>query len=1755
MAYNAEINPQSGKSSSSIVLKLTTESKETRVRVENATHLVNLDEFTLSPHETETERPLSLKIPEQSSDAMITIFVNFEEKDKDGQFELVKIIPLIYSIKDETATTDLFDISPTFVGQQDTCKISVKGEPSDRYVISINDKRFNIIVNPSGLGTFNFKTKDVLVGDSEEIAHKFPMYYYSSSDNYIKKSFTGCYVNVVPNDIKAAAVDPRCETYNPLTFTIPSWCLENPPEVTVNSVSLQIPCNEIPVIHCDYDECGTTCPCEIRQFSIAEDACRIHKSSSTLISNGMVLNSYISVDKSILPGSADYNFQTVFIKDTKTSLEAQIAAAENVTVLPKAADEDITIYVTEEIYNKVLAILDNSRSAIVVFIDEDLQYQKFTVSEAVAPDEYGTPYSLIVDRASSNITISELKPCVYAIFYEYDPIAFEMVAPTVLLPSNIQKLPLVSIEGSEGTVNLTATNVSVSSNSHYKGLEGESFVHIVAEAYYLGKIQLFYYGFSVGPSGYTSTNSDSWSMLTTDGINKNVKTVADQYNNLHIFWESDRTGLSQIYYGVIGPSSVFYSNATISSIIDKKVELNNKAEKPFGYLSQNIIESTGQTLSRISEQGVIDEYTGLTHYPNEGIVSTAWIKNITNNGEVSVDDFEDVSNISVSSSTLSDTAAAFTTLDRDAFFDLSSGLLSQINYQVSFGFNGDISQDISTGSSLLSEDDIDALYETFKAQYVQSFDSDVAKNLPFYTLSDNRFTIGRDDNIYDRFVPLVGSYKNADLQGYTEGQTVASNFEIIASGVDRNLNHYFIAVVPEKVRFKASNLEDLQSYQIRMGKVSGYNPEDTQEYYTGRAALAVVYTTDDYLFGSEVSNTTVRNISKFFVLSETTQIDVLVNYSKTFSEDSNNYLNAVPGVGIDYPRFVCSLSVMVNGGAVFSESFLVDLSDKYRTFDIGLGVTSKGSFQADAFYPYNSSVFEDAFVNFNYSNVTISSPTYQINNDVATIPSSSREQLSLSSYDFYGNEEDEIEKFFNNYSLLFEGDTVGYVPVDDPSTGVVFDIETQAAFSLDDFMQIPITLEGVNSNPSVSLDFINNVHLTWQSNRDKNWNILYSSSLDKNLPFRFDTHITDTESNSLSPDVAADSSGRRMIVWHDDREGNFNIYAARTLQSPVSSDALCEAMAGEQFSPTEITSTLDQDTNSVVSFSQSNTDPSGGNLNLHFRVTFYSDASRERVIYSAFSLTENRRWYVKGDSYGSLNNNGLTLAFDETVEVFYVPDIYPQQLFGQQSIISEGESPLLSGVKYYIDIESIDMDTSELNLISSEEFEFNTSDVETNFWRENLDSNNWICSAQGQDDLLAMNSGDQSTFPSIDSNLFNSFYIACQSLRDSSTTIARSIWDANNDVLYGSGQGFWETDSPFQGLHPQVITDQGQSYYINSTDDTEFYYNNCPLPMTPCGVEPDPSSASFGSGFETRCEPGTLTEISNEFVMRVYEQDVTGSLVINRDDVVSVIEKTNINVDISGIYGAYAVRFRNQGGGWSNWVDVNDSIFIENGRFVAPWSVPRVNGLRHLCCQVLTVYGITDVKCIDVFVNMATVDYVVEYFYDEDMTDDVSERGGFALLATKGEETVNIYAKVIFNEAQTYSSLKFDIINQGISGIFDYPLTPKGEESPYFNYLGKFAIRKEDGVYDKDGIGFLKVKFPGEDTTDECFNDKRDLYNQMLISSELDFIEAQSQTPEEAFREEATRTVSKVLDINGFKQYYDSDDPNFLFGDAGFYRN
>jgi hypothetical protein len=280
--------------------------------------------------------------------------------------------------------------------------------------------------------------------------------------------------------------------------------------------------------------------------------------------------------------------------------------------------------------------------------------------------------------------------------------------------------------------------------------------------------------------------------------------------------------------------------------------------------------------------------------------------------------------------------------------------------------------------------------------------------------------------------------------------------------------------------------------------------------------------------------------------------------------------------------------------------------------------------------------------------------------------------MYLSMYDYYNNEEDSAEFFFDNYNRLFDGE-VTFISNTDPSIGFMydeygvlidisdpsgshfnFDIDTQDPFTFDNFMQVPITLEGVNASPSISLEFSNQIHLVWESNRDKNWNIFYSSSSsDKNIPFRFETQITDTESNSLSPDVSANIEGKRMIVWHDDRSGSFKIYAARALAGADSPREECQNNGILQYVTDEVSQFVTFEFDFI-----DNCSLIGGNV--HFLIQFYADSSLSQIVSSVSSKQDQVGWRVNGAPFPA---GGVDAS--SVVHVSYRPDARANNICGQ----------------------------------------------------------------------------------------------------------------------------------------------------------------------------------------------------------------------------------------------------------------------------------------------------------------------------------------------------------------------------------------------------------------------------------------------------------------------------------------------------------
>jgi len=248
---------------------------------------------------------------------------------------------------------------------------------------------------------------------------------------------------------------------------------------------------------------------------------------------------------------------------------------------------------------------------------------------------------------------------------------------------------------------------------------------------------------------------------------------------------------------------------------------------------------------------------------------------------------------------------------------------------------------------------------------------------------------------------------------------------------------------------------------------------------------------------------------------------------------------------------------------------------------------------------------------------------------------------------------------------------------------------------------------------------------------------------------------------------------------------------------------------------------------------------------------------------------------------------------------------------------------------------------------------------------------------------------------------------------------------------------------------------------------------------------------------------------------------------------------------------------------------------ISNSRIIVPWNIDRINGIRRVCFQLLTLYGISSSFCIDIFMNMDIIEYIFEFYKDSDFNNPVPVYNGLQLLSQVRDEdgnivgnntdgTTTIYFKVIFSEdvLKTKNNIYYYGNNQYSDGDFTFNLVQQGIENIWGEALeridnktfkGEFKIYEHDGVFNKDGKSFIQVIFPDSIGSSICISDNSDPYNLMVNAN--DAAKFKDLDPEEAYKQYRKDQVLKALDINSFKQYYDKDDTNFRFGNPRIFRN
>jgi hypothetical protein len=1294
------LHPQSGSRQDSTSLSFTIDGIEVedyRLRVENETYGTELFVRDYLQAGGRCSGKFNLDLPPYSSDSVLSIFFVLEAPSEEG-WETFDILPAVYLLTEKPVPLQgALQISPLFTSPSEVCSIKLTGKPLSKTVFSINDRRIAVHTNGEGEGSIHFKTSDVMTSSPIKAVVRYPVYYYDEADNFAARKFSGSYLHILPSTIAThATIDPRCDPTDPaylapgVTWTAPSECGSQPVSPTNGSVGPSAPPICLPN-SCKEDDLTL------------RNLCAIHSHSMTLLNNGMVAHAYASVDSSITDRDDSlFNINQIKVKFAESSVDSRVIATQNVAIAPKAAGENFQIYVDEALFNR-LADVDASSSNDVkaMFYNESMGYQCVAIT-ARAIDEYNGEFILIADPGDITISLDGWLFCVDTVFFH------ENADP---MPFSSDSLSLPQPTATDGTA-LQVINVCVASNPNYVGDENEFYLYFVAEAMVGTQSQLFFYSARYDGGGVSDTAG--WYQLTSDGSNKNPKVVCDDTNTLHVYWESDRTGSNQIYYGVLGASAKSNAIMAFASVIDKYAEFNGKTNKAFEY---------------VDLQPLVAGSSALPEYTTSQLVDGNWVIQVRSGTTSDVEETETgnhLPDLKLSyANTIDDYAMAFSRLTIQSAGDNPSDTTEspylEYNYQVAFDFAMDIFQPSSLmaawDGAVMTDSKLDALFETWKSSFSPVVGSE-ATNVPIYLKDGNKFTLGRYDGIFDRIIPLFGAY---DVKDWLDNPSW-TEFQIRIMKQDSNLKDYVFGLLLEKSLFKASNIQSVADF-VETNDGGFFIAGEEHVVLTGRAKLVVLVKTED----------TTDSVSNYFIVREFPEIlDVtsslnftaVAGYTKISSSEVVNALDQYEGSYIS--RYAGMLTLLLDGIAKFSHGFISELSDSYNQFDIGFGVPYGGYYAADKMMPSKLAIFDGQHVNLYFSNIEITSPTYTHNTSLMHVPDTVKQLtkwkildeaiVNPSGTDGYapsyesgtdtdiltlGFRDDEVVFFTDSlnaashpsgYDRFYEvsgidrlsvsflpyaiGDRLvvrslaaedlydtGYVSgstsithdVDIslydtiqvsvyPSIGSVawsLSLEFKKVYEDNNFTQLPLTFDGINQSVHVEKGICNDVHVVWESNKSRYWDIYYTHSVDRLKPYRFDTQITSTESQSIMPAVAVSKNGKRMITWHDDRDGKFEIYAARSLGGYSCDEEYCKNRMAEAFSGYI----------SECVLSESFTATAAGTY--HFRIDLYTDNGLKSLYKSISSSDSADGWFIDGSA---LPQTGAVLTASQSVSVLYRPN-------------------------------------------------------------------------------------------------------------------------------------------------------------------------------------------------------------------------------------------------------------------------------------------------------------------------------------------------------------------------------------------------------------------------------------------------------------------------------------------------------------------
>lgn len=485
-----------------------------------------------------------------------------------------------------------------------------------------------------------------------------------------------------------------------------------------------------------------------------------------------------------------------------------------------------------------------------------------------------------------------------------------------------------------------------------------NFVYIVCQAVIDGIYQLFLTSSPIDDFG--TVNFTKWKQITRNYENKNAKILQDKNENIYLVWESDRIGATQLYYTCVGANSRIANTRALTSAIEK-----------------SIIQSDSASVLRIKNPSIR--------------LQDDWHRILGNDGKVSV---QQSAKVAVEGNVTKDVAMAVFSLQKDEQGNDFLPDFSQLSYQISFNYLIDSSETVLENAA-----DIEDQFRRWRSQFAPAGDYK-------YKKGNNLYTIGTYDAYFDNFIPICSSLKISvdSLQTksggaqstlvthdpYSYGDTYKEYNQELKIDGDRNVNHFVLGIIPEKIRFSAKNVETFAQYCTRLNVSAsvcdGYNNEINYELNTGRYKLALVLATSENDKNKSISdknNRIIRILNDLVIANKVHNIKIAVHYSKMSKEYLEKAVINDVNTTADERRFLGNIIVTLDNRPVCAENFFADFSDKYRKFDIALGIPYGQSFVLQQSLPFIGNSYESIYLKQIFGDIYVGPHSIEVNTNTA----------------------------------------------------------------------------------------------------------------------------------------------------------------------------------------------------------------------------------------------------------------------------------------------------------------------------------------------------------------------------------------------------------------------------------------------------------------------------------------------------------------------------------------------------------------------------------------------------------------------------------------------------------------------------------------------------------------------------------------------------------------------------------------------------